>query len=80
MDYEYLYIKLKIELMNNLDLTTEQWEKAKKIIREQETEQLTLCDVSQQRELLLAYAEYHNENFEYEKIYDIMIDKYLSSQ
>jgi len=36
--------------------------------------------VSQQRELLLAYAEYHNKNFEYEKIYDVMIDKYLDSQ
>ena len=43
-------------------------------------EQLTLTDVSQQRELLLAYAKYHNENFEYEKVYDVMIDKYLDSQ
>ncbi len=40
--------------------------------------QLTLTDVSQQRELLLAYAKYHNENFEYENIYDIMIDRFLS--
>ncbi len=31
----------------------------------------------QKRELLLAYAKYHNEHFEYEKIYDTMIDKFL---
>jgi len=43
-------------------------------------ELLIIANVSQQRELLLAYAKYHNKNFEYEKVYDVMIDKYLDSQ
>ena len=48
--------------------------------RDELKKQLILSGVSQQRELLLAYAKYHNENFEYEKVYDVMIDKYLDSQ
>ena len=47
-------------------------------LHEKEVKKLTLTDVSQQRELLLAYAKYHNENFDYEKIYDTMIDRFLS--
>ena len=47
---------------------------------ESDNKQLIITDVSQQRELLLAYAEYHNNKFEYEKIYDVMVDEYLKSQ
>lgn len=49
-------------------------------MKESALKQLSLCSVSQQRELLLSYAEYHNKNFEYENIYEVMIDKYLNRQ
>ena len=51
MDYKYLYLKLKIELMDNLDLTHEQWENTKDFIRMQENEQLNLSAVVKSKDM-----------------------------
>jgi len=56
MDYKYLYISLKIELMKNLDLTPKQWEETKNFIRKQETEQLNLGGVVGRSDQLLKLA------------------------